>query len=286
MLSDTNSSVRSDEDILKEVIIGIKYTYDLFGGASNVTVWDTEKLLVYYEAPDMKLGLKANDKMSEKTSAYKCLSTKKRIVTEISKEKSAFNIAYVGMSIPIFNENRIIGVISITSPVMKQNLITEMAEHLQETALQTTKASEGIASSASDIAFAIEELQKSSQQAKNEIGTIGDVIDLIKQISDQTRLLSLNAAIESARAGEAGKGFGVVANEIKKLAQGTAGNVQEISRKLSLISNSVEAIAHKVAELDSLAQNQAAATEEINAAMNTLDGNAKRIIDIAKHLTD
>jgi methyl-accepting chemotaxis protein len=125
-----------------------------------------------------------------------------------------------------------------------------------------------------------------SSNAQNEINTIGVVIDIIKQISDQTRLLSLNAAIESARAGEAGKGFGVVANEIKKLALGTAGNVLEISNKLSSISNGIELIANKVRELDILSQNQAATTEEINASMSALENNAKKIIEVAKSLSN
>ena len=72
------------------------------------------------------------------------------------------------------------------------------------------------------------------------------ILETVNSISKQTQLLALNATIESARAGEAGKGFGVVANEIKKLAQGTAGNVSEISKKLMSISNAVQAIASRI----------------------------------------
>lgn len=153
-----------------------------------------------------------------------------------------------------------------------------MLEGIQEIQKQSQKMIEQVQSGKEDVTYALKEVDEIvnminetkllTQELAQSSAKIGQVVKVIRDISNQTNVLSLNASIEAARAGEHGKGFTVVAKEVRKLAQQTQEALDHIQEQISMVQdkiNAFEAIFHTIVE-------QTSAFKEMNERIiNVLD---------------
>lgn len=122
---------------------------------------------------------------------------------------------------------------------MMTNAITEVSEqgnHISSMANESNSNMEKLDVSVKEMQHRFEQFITSIEQSSASFKQIGQMTDVINNISEQTNLLALNAAIESARAGEAGKGFAVVAMEVRKLAEQSQTSAKLITERIQQVS--------------------------------------------------
>jgi methyl-accepting chemotaxis protein len=131
----------------------------------------------------------------------------------------------------------------------------------------TVKQSEELNNVASNMHALNETMLSTSSQVQEVIeqaNNIKNVIDVIKDIADQTNLLALNAAIEAARAGEHGRGFAVVADEVKNLAEKTQKSLGEINATINILTQSIDTVGEVIQTQTTDVNNNAQEIENIN----------------------
>ncbi|MDS4014554.1 MAG: methyl-accepting chemotaxis protein [Candidatus Accumulibacter sp.] len=114
---------------------------------------------------------------------------------------------------------------------------------------------------------------------------ISNVVQVIREVAEQTNLLALNAAIEAARAGEQGRGFAVVADEVRKLAERTTKATEEITQMIGTIQGSARLAVGAMNETVLSVDTSVDLAQQAGNAINEIKGGAERVIAVVTEIS-
>ncbi len=190
------------------------------------------------------------------------------------------------ISIPVFDDNgNVIAAFAASYNLTNRNQLDQIVSENRSITEQLIEMVQHVTAHSEELQATSEHILKNTQIAVQNSGKINQVAVFIKEISDQTNLLGLNAAIEAARVGEAGAGFGVVAQEVRKLSVESKKATVDIEGALKDVQNSIRQMEQEIEQIVASSQEQATLVGSFTEVMERMQKASETMQHLAENLT-
>jgi hypothetical protein len=274
--NDKHSIIKSFEDIIDQLPL-------FFEDEISFTLTDREKYIKFVESKNMTAYSEVGKVLAKGEALREVMATGKVKTFNVDAYNGGISIRVVAIPIKDSNGN-IVGAISYG-----RNLETSVK--ISKMSMDLSKITESILKIANEIDGDIKNIKETNNKVVEEVGVTSKqcdntdtIISFINNVSRQTNLLGLNAAIEASRAGELGRGFSVVAAEIRKLSVSSTTSITQINEILGSIKDSVKRVENNIEISMSSSEKQEMALLQIVQSVKELSTSAETLSLLAVKL--
>lgn len=268
---------------LEALAVAAPFLKQLFRDDVTIGVVDREKFLAHVPARTFKLGIKVGDPVPvHDASIMEALAGK---VSSNRIPKEVFGFPIYASAYPIKDTHgKVAGAIAMGFPLDNYDLLDDITLSLEKIATQLQNNIHVISAQSEELAATTQELLTNSHLANENSSNVNEVLAFIRNVSRQTNLLGLNAAIEAARAGQYGAGFSVVANEVRKLSEESAVATNQIEDSLSTITTTMKAFEEGMVQINKSSFEQSHLVEDFTRIVISLDETSKQMKQLVSNL--
>ncbi|MBP3352463.1 MAG: hypothetical protein J6L65_08700 [Lachnospiraceae bacterium] len=248
----------------------------------SVAITNREAFIYNQPCAELPVTCELGKPFPEGNTPSLVMKSGEKMVREVSEK--VYGIPFKSYAIPLKENGRVVGCLMIAKSITVIKNSKEAIANLSDEINQVTSAVNEIADGVQNSSENNHEVYRLMGALLEETQKMNHILTAINKLSNSTKILGLNASIESARAGAAGRGFSVVAKEIERLSSSTTQSAKEIGDMLGSIEVQLNNISEKSRETTDTFMQQAASLEEIAATMQNLNANVKVIDDYVQQL--
>lgn len=267
-------------NILDNLVGLVSIIKGLFVSDIGISITDREKFVYYLPGRKLDLKVSIETPLSEDMITSQAMKNRARIVRRM--DASLWGVPFIAVAVPIINEyGEVVGAISVQETIDRQETLQRMANSFTDSINILASTTEELSAQAEEISATCQSLSAQVVGSLSRAKETDRVVGFIQEISSQTNLLGLNAAIEAARVGEQGRGFGVVAEEIRKLAASSAESVQKIRKILLDIQSDSSVIGRQIGQVEAIVTDVASAISQVAETIQQVAAEAHKLDIIA-----
>ena len=273
----------TSKELMDALIVITPFIAEIMQTDMGFAITDNKKFVVQTDGQTVKLNISPGDPVNPKSAMAEAMRTKKPAVKNM--DASLYGIPVRIYGYPLLDENNhVMGSVGIARNIETWTGLNQSAEELSE----SSKEVENIINQFLEVASQLNNdsvlLQNKADDINQKFQETNQILESIKSISSQTRLIGLNAAIEAARIGDVGKGFGVVANEIRKLSGNSNDASIEIEKTLKELQKDLENITKEVTSINNTVIDQLEKAKEINLQVERFGEISKVLLQLSNRL--